>query len=84
MEQLTMALLMVMQSVFALLGQLQTMIALHHQQRRNRLLLYSTLFDKTKRKRVVRRVCRRKRRYWVRPGRTDKWFNNFLTDNCCR
>ena len=81
MEQLTMALLMVMQSVFALLGQLQTMIALHHQQRRNRLLLYSTLFDKTKRKRVVRRVCRRKRRYWVRPGRTDKWFNNFLTDN---
>ena len=78
MEQLTMALLMVMQSVFALLGQLQTMIALHHQQRRNRLLLYSTLFDKTRRKRVVRRKCHRKCRYWVRPGRTDQFFRYFF------
>ena len=45
---------------------------LHHQRR----LLLMQLMDTTRRKRP-RRV-RRQRRFWIRPGRTSLWWDNFL------
>lgn len=44
---------------------------------RREIMCQLALYDRYKRRRVVRKA-RRPRRYWVRPGRTTAWWDNLL------
>lgn len=50
---------------------------IYYQQRKKMLAQIATLSVYTNKK----RRNRRKRRFWVRPGRTNAWWNSFVTDN---